>query len=328
MNADKPLFASKHFRIEWLAEGVYAAIHSAGGTAIGNAGIIDLGDRTLVFDALFTPQAAEDLRAAAEALTGRPVSAVIDSHWHSDHIWGNQAFDKATDIISTEETRRLILATRGDSDFDATMANAETDLAVARARLEAAKDKRQRYECALWLDQYQGLVGARPILKVRAPNLAFTGRMAFHGAQRCAELIAFDGGHTESDAVLWLPQERIVFTSDLLFVGHHPYLGGGTPEGLLRALDAVSALAPGLLVPGHGTVGTTKSLRAMRQYVIALDDMARRMVEAGEAEQAIDAIAIPEPHDAWLISSFFASNMRCLYRRHLRSGEIASLRSQ
>jgi hypothetical protein len=57
MKTDTRLPDSRHFWLEELAEGVYAAIHIDGGTAIGNASIIDLGDRTLIFDSLFTPQA-------------------------------------------------------------------------------------------------------------------------------------------------------------------------------------------------------------------------------------------------------------------------------
>ena len=72
MKTSRQLPDSRHFRLEQLAEGVYAAIHIEGGGAIGNAGIVDLGDRTLVFDAFLAPQPAADLRTAAEALTGRP----------------------------------------------------------------------------------------------------------------------------------------------------------------------------------------------------------------------------------------------------------------
>jgi len=102
MRTNRQLPDSKHFRLQQLAEGVYAAIHREGGGAIGNAGIVDLGDRTLVYDTFIAPQPAEDLRAAAEALTGRPVDTVINSHWHSDHMWGNQVFGQDTDILSTE----------------------------------------------------------------------------------------------------------------------------------------------------------------------------------------------------------------------------------
>ena len=79
MKSNLQLPVSKHFRLKQLVDGVYAAIHTDGGGAFGNAGIIDLGDRTLIYDTFFTPQAAEDLRTAAEALTGHPIDIVINS---------------------------------------------------------------------------------------------------------------------------------------------------------------------------------------------------------------------------------------------------------
>jgi cyclase len=319
MRTHRQLPDSKHFRLQQLADGVYAAIHIDRGAAIGNAGIVDLGDRTLVYDTLFTPQAGEDLRTAAEALFGRPVDAVINSHWHNDHIWGNQAFSADTDIVSTEETRRLIIATRGHGAYDAFMADAEANLEATRAQFRATEEEGQRRQLALWIDYHRSVVEIKPILQVRPPNLTFTERMAFHGTDRSAELITFVGGHTESDAVLFLPQEGIAFMSDLLFIGHQPYLGGGDPDRLRHILKEVSDLAPGLLVPGHGPVGTAESLKVMSQYVSTLDGLARKMVEDGEAEETIDAMAIPEPYDDWLFAAFFPVNMHFLYQR--RSGE-------
>jgi cyclase len=321
MKRNQQLPNSKHFRLQQLAEGVYAAIHIEGGAAIGNAGIVDLGDQTLVFDTFIAPQAAEDLRTAAETLTDRPVDFVIDSHWHNDHIWGNQVFDSSTEIIATEETRRMFIATRGHGAYDAFMAEAEANLEATRAQFEAAVDEGQRRQLSLWLDYHQAVVDAKPILQIRAPNLTFSQRLTFHGTERTAEVIDFAGCHTESDAVLHLPQEGIVFMSDLLFCGHQPYLGGGNPDRVLHSLEAVLDLAPKLLVPGHGPVGTVESLLAMEQYVRTLDGLARKMVEDGEAEETIEAMAIPEPYDDWLFAAFFPGNMQYLYQRHLRERE-------
>jgi len=317
MRTTSQLPDSKHFRLQQLAEGVYAAIHRNGGGAIGNAGIVDLGDRTLVFDTFISPLPAEDLRAAAEALTGRQVDAVIDSHFHSDHIWGNQVFGQDTDILSTEETRRLIIDARDLGGYQSEVASAEADLESTRAQFEAAQDEGQRRELALWIDQCQSVVEAKPILQVRAPNLTFTKRLVFHGSERSAELIDFVGGHTKSDVVLFLPQEGIAFVSDLLFVGCHPWLGGCDPDRVPGILDAVSGLSPKVLVPGHGPVGTADSLTQMKRYVSTLDGLARKMVEQGELEERIDAMTIPEPFNDWLIASFFSVNMHFLYQRHL-----------
>jgi cyclase len=325
MEINRQLPESKHFRLQQLAEGVYAAIHIDGGAAIGNAGIVDLGDRTLVYDTFMAPQAAVDLRTAAEALTGRSVDAVIDSHWHNDHIWGNQVFSADTDIVATGETRRQFIATRGHGAYDAFMAEAEKNLEATRAQFLAAEEEGERRQLALWIDYHQSVVETKPILQIRAPNLTFEHLLAFHGTGRSAELIAFEGGHTESDTILHLPQEGIIFMSDLLFIGHQPYLGGGDPESLLRILFDVSALAPKLLVPGHGPVGSADSLTMMGQYVRTLDGLARKLVEEGEAEQTIDAMTMPEPFDDWLFASFFPGNMHFLHQQRLRErGDIVA----
>jgi len=318
MQTNRQLPESTHFRLEQLAEGVYAVIHMAGGAAIGNAGIVDLGDRTLVYDSLFTPQAGADLRTAAEVLTGRRVDMLINSHWHNDHIWGNQSFGADTDIISDEETRRKIIATRGHGAYDTFMAQARANLEATRAAYEAEQDEARRRQLALWVDYHQAVVNLKPILKIRAPNLTFVDRLAFHGTARSAELITFAGGHTESDAVLFLPQERIAFMSDLLFIEHQPYLGGGDPDRMLHILDQVAALNPLILVPGHGPVGTAASLKVMQQYVSTLDGLARQMVADGEPEANIDHMPMPEHYGDWLFAAFFPVNMHFLYQRQQR----------
>jgi cyclase len=315
MKTHQSFTSSKHFRLEQLADGVYAAIHIGGGAAIGNAGIIDLGDRTLVYDALFTPQAAADLLTAAESVTGRAVDAVVNSHYHNDHIWGNQVFDAHTDILSTEGTRQLILATGGHDDYPSFRANARPSLESTRAQLEAAQEEGERRQLSLWMDYHQGFLEAEPMLQVRAPNVTFDRRLALHGTDRSAELIAFDGGHTPSDIVLWLPQEGIAFMSDLLFIEHHPWLGCGDPDKLLDILDQISDLAPQVLVPGHGPVGGPDSLEQMKQYVRTLDGLARSMVQDGQPEAELDRQAVPEPFEDWLFAAFTTLNMRFLYER-------------
>lgn len=102
----KPQTGPKNFFIQQLAPGVWAAIQNdKGGHAISNAGIVDLGNKTLVFDAFINPDAANELRQTAEQLTKHPVSFLINSHYHDDHIRGNQAFVPGASIISTEWTK-------------------------------------------------------------------------------------------------------------------------------------------------------------------------------------------------------------------------------
>ncbi|MCK9910301.1 MBL fold metallo-hydrolase, partial [Microbacteriaceae bacterium K1510] len=95
---------SKYFRLNQVAEGLYAAIAVPGTGSLGNAGIVDLGDATLIVDTFGSIQAAEDLRLAAEQLTGRPAAYVFNTHWHGDHTYGNQVFADTARFIATSKT--------------------------------------------------------------------------------------------------------------------------------------------------------------------------------------------------------------------------------
>src|SRR5512137_3063529 len=89
VNGQTGLPESRHYKLEKLADGIYAAIHNTqGGYAICNAGIIDLGDKTVVIDPFISPAAARDLKQHAEYLTGRVPGLVLNLDPHSDHTRG------------------------------------------------------------------------------------------------------------------------------------------------------------------------------------------------------------------------------------------------
>ena len=143
-------FVSEHFRLETVGRGLVAAIHQESGAAIANAGIIDLGDSTMVFDTFISPAAAKDLRQAAEILTGRPVSYVFNSHYHNDHIRGNQEFPDAQ-IISTSKTFDLI-QTDGMEELAWDQANAPKQYQHYQTEFDSSQDQTQREQIRFWLD--------------------------------------------------------------------------------------------------------------------------------------------------------------------------------
>src|SRR5579862_3839784 len=95
----------QHFQLEQVADDAWAALATLEGGAVANAGIVRVGDTTIVFDTSMSADAALELRAAAERIG--PVVAAVSSHWHADHVNGNIAFADV-DIVSTFRTRELI----------------------------------------------------------------------------------------------------------------------------------------------------------------------------------------------------------------------------
>lgn len=309
---------SRHFHLKELAAGVYAAIIVPGTGAWGNAGIVDLGGAALVFDTFLTPAPARELRAAAETLTGSPVRYVVNSHYHMDHTYGNAEFPGAL-VVATETTRDLI-AERGGELLENARAHPEF-LEEFEAAMRAEPDPARRSDKALELGEWRALDAAVAELSLRLPDVTFGGRMVFHGSRRSAELLTYGGGHTPSDAFLYLPAERIAFMGDLVPVATHPSFFGDADEWL-RILERVEQLDIQTLVPGHGAIGSLADCVATRQYISDLQMLAEDVAgRAGGSED--DAAALPTPfaYTDWAAPSVFPENMRFLYRRAAKASE-------
>lgn len=305
----------EHFRLDEIAAGVYAAIAVAGSATHSNAGIIDLGDRTLIFDALATPLAAKDLRAAAEHLTGRPATYVVNSHYHSDHWDGNQAFDAA--IISTHKNRELMLEMAADvREWREDTENVQAWLRETEARLATESDERLRayLEASLATSRY--IAAALPTLTFRLPDLTFAQELVLHGTQRVVELRTFENGHTPSDVFLVLPGERIAFMGDLAFFQEHPFMADSDPQGWITLLEKMEESELETFAPGHGPLGTQADITLLKQYIATLEKLAEQVVQAGGSADEAAQQPVPAPFDAWLKGlTRFEINMRTLHQR-------------
>ena len=308
---------SPYFHIERIAEGVWAAIVARGAGAWGNAAIVALGDGTLVFDTFLTPAAARDLRAAAELLTGQPVTYVVNSHYHMDHIHGNAVFDDAH-IIATEKTRERI-ATRGAEllarqfSLPETLANLDGQIADAPAELRA--------DLAALQGDYRALDAALPDLALRLPDITFDQRLTLHGTGRTAEIVTYGGGHTSSDAFLWLPAERVAFLGDLLGVCTHPSFGQADLEEWDTILERIEALDIAVAVPGHGSPGTLADVATLRQYLSDMETLVDEAIVRGETAEQVAALPPPTPYADWQARTIFSDNLRHLYALSARSAE-------
>jgi len=313
-------FPSKHFMIHGITNGVYAIIAKDGGAAISNAGIVDLGGQVVVFDTFLTPQAAMDLRLFVEEILGQKPQIVVNSHYHNDHIWGNQVFEPKAMIISSGKTRELI-STEGMEEYQWHSANAAQKLDSFRNQFINASDEVQRNQLSMWIGYYEGLVEAMPYLSVCLPKITFRNRLELFGKTKSAQLFTYEGAHTGSDTVLYIPQDGIVFLGDLLFVGCHPYLADGDPIQLLKTLDELIRLGATIFVPGHGPVGTMDDLKLMIAYIEDCLDTAQMILDGGgDDEDSLSNLKIGENYEHWRLSQFYELNIRFLCQYLVSSG--------
>ncbi len=308
---------SRHYNWEQLADGVLAAIMKEEGShASSNAGIIDLGDQTIVFDSSNSPAAGRDLLATARLYTGCEPAYLINSHYHGDHVRGNQVFGAKTQIVSTVETA-VLMKDRGIPQLAQQKETLPQQFAAQEARLAAASDENEIALLQGMLAFYRPTVAALPELETRLPTLTFAQQMNFVGTKRTAQLITYGGAHTASDAFLYLPDCGVVFVADLLFLGFHPFLADGDPDNLPPMLDKIKQLDADKYVSGHGGVGTEADLIFMQNYVEKVKATAIDYAQTGVSlEDAVAHPVIDEFKGMMNLAGMYQSSIRYFYEQH------------
>lgn len=205
----------------WYFQGAAGAATRENRGHISNAGFVVTDEGVVVFDALGTPAHGRAMLEAIRAITPQPVRRVIVSHYHADHIYGLQPFKAAGAEIWAHRDARAYL----DSD------EAKLRLAQRRELLAPWVDANTRVLPAdRWLEQDE----------------SFTlGGVRF-------EVIHAGPAHSAEDLMLLAREEGVLFAGDLFFTGRVPFVGNADSRGWLAALDRMLAVAPKVVVPGHG----------------------------------------------------------------------------
>ncbi|WP_221798824.1 MBL fold metallo-hydrolase [Paenibacillus typhae] len=302
-----------------MADGVWAAIVVPGSGALGNASIIDLGDSTVVVDTFSLPQAAVLLKEAAEKLTGKPVQYVVNTHYHGDHHYGNQAFTDSQ-IISTDLTREF-LSKEGTPPTEAWQDGLQQVITTLEKGRQTAPDYRLQTAFANEIADKKALLAAVPDIRRVTASVTFFDKMMIHGRARTATVLTFGGGHTESDAMVYVEDAGVFIAGDLVLSRTHPAMLSGSPENWLGIVERIGReLEFSKLIPGHGEVTDRSSLGEMIHYLTAIPEYARQAAASGETEAYWLAGGIPEPFAEWEMSHVFGWNFRWLYQQY-KQGE-------
>jgi len=248
---------SPSHRFEELADGVYFAIGTGVMTVMSNSLVIINEDHVMLVDTSVTPAAARGLVAGIETLTDKPIKYVFNTHYHFDHAHGNQIFGDDVEIIGHDFVRTMlssdVLAQRTHRSFTERMPD---QLEQMRARVAGTSDAAERQELAAALRIQEAHWEALQETKPTPPNVTYSDTMRLVKGGREVQLHFPGPGHTGGDTLVFLPEERIVFTGDF-FVGRPgghglPYMGDGYVEEWPSSLDRLKALEFDTIVPGHG----------------------------------------------------------------------------
>jgi len=189
---------------------------------ISNAGFVVTDEGVVLFDSLGSPSLAWALRQKIREISDKPVVKVVLSHYHADHIYGLQVF---------KDEGAEILAPRGAYDY--------LDSPAAKERLEE-----RRFSLDPWVNDNTRLV--RPDRLVETAYGFSVGGIDF-------QLNYLGSAHSDGDMTMYVVQDRVLFSGDIIFEGRVPFVGDADTRRWLETLEALETNELVALVPGHGT---------------------------------------------------------------------------
>lgn len=254
-----------------IAKDVFACLQPDRGLGWSNSGLINRGAGVVVdtfWDLSRTRQLIENYSRVWRAPAGR----VVNTHHNGDHCWGNQLFSGA-EIIGHRKC-------------------AEAFGKESPAVMQALRDARGADDPAL-ADVTEALQAYDFTgIELTPPTTLFDERMDLQLDGLQVELLYVGPAHTESDVIVHVPERSVVFTGDILFRLCTPIGWEGTFAGWIAALDAIIALDPEVVVPGHGPLCGVEGPREMKEYLHYVHAEARRFFDTGltasEASRRLD----------------------------------------
>lgn len=279
-----------------VGKGVWAWIQGDGSWGWSNAGLVTGGGEALLVDTLFDFRLTREMLAAMRAASpaAARIGTVVNTHANGDHCYGNALVEGAE-----------IVTTRAAAEEMAHESPAVIGEFVRRAP-----------ELGPLGEYVRHCFGAFQFAEVqpRLPSRTFDGALSLAVGTRRVELIELGPAHTRGDLIVHLPDERLVFTGDLLFVQGTPIVWAGPVQRWIDACDRILALDAATIVPGHGPLTDANGVIAVRDYLAYVRAEARRRYDAGlSARDAAFDIALGE-YASWGDAERIAVNVATLYR--------------
>jgi glyoxylase-like metal-dependent hydrolase (beta-lactamase superfamily II) len=230
------LAAPPDFVLENVAPGVWAAIVSDTGKAGGNAGFVVGEDGVVVIDTFQDPEPAKVLLAEIRKVTRLPIRFVVNTHYHLDHVNGNDVFAAAGATVIAHRNVRAWMRSENLKMLDATATAAD------KARVQT----------------------------LTLPTVVHEHGMDLYLGSRRVE-VRFFPGHTGGDSVVVVPDAHVVFGGDLLWKDHIPNLIDASTQPWIESLEQMrSGYRGSKWIPGHGEVASDGDVVSFRTYLVEL----------------------------------------------------------
>lgn len=280
-----------------LGNSSYAYLQPDGSWGWSNAGLIADGEASLLVDTLYdlklTQDMLETMRRSVRAASH--IDIVVNTHANGDHCYGNQLVGDAQIIASQKTADEMVEGIQAEQ--------------MAMLIKQAPK----LGQIGEFILHAFGAFNFENIT-LTPPNQTFEGETTVRVGDKQVQLLEVGPAHTRGDTLVYLPDERVVFTGDILFIGSQPIMWAGPTSNWLRACDRILALDVETIVPGHGPITDKQGVAAVKNYLQYIFDEASIRYAAGMS--ALDAARdIPmDRYVAWSDGERIIVNVATIYR--------------
>ena len=279
-----------------LGNSSFAWLQPDGGWGWSNAGLVcDSGESLLVdtlFDLRLTHEMLGAMRRAAPAASR--IGTLVNTHANGDHCYGNSAVAGA----------RIVASRASAAEMDELPPETMAGLLKNAAALGPGGEFLAR--CFAPFD-FAGI-------RHTPPTETFSGELRLRVGSKPVVLLEVGPAHTKGDTLVWLPEDGVVFTGDILFIDGTPIMWAGPVANWIAACERIAALGASVVVPGHGPITDAKGALAVRDYLVFVRDQARACFDAGLSPAgAAREIALGD-YAAWGDAERIAVNVHTLYR--------------
>ncbi len=279
-------FEGPAFELEEVVDGVFHA-RGAGALAVGSNGAVVVGnDGVLLVESHISPAAAHALMQEISAVTDLPVRFVVNTHFHFDHAHGNAAYPPDVRVIGHEFTREAIASGASmTGSYENFLAPLPDQIEAARIQVSTESDSAAREEARARLRYLRNYLAGQEGLRPVPPNTTLSERMTLFAGGREIRLLFLGRGHTGGDVVVFLPEERVAITGDLLVEGI-PFMGDGFIPEWIDALEALKELDIEWVLPGHGRPFRGKErIGRLQAYLSDLYEQTARLRREGASPE-------------------------------------------
>lgn len=280
-----------------IGNGNFAYLQPSGSWGYSNSGLIVDGDQSLLVDTLFDEiLTGEMLRTMKDAtgFGGNDIQTLINTHANGDHCNGNHLCGQARIIASRSSAEEMVH-------------EAPEELAAAVKQAPNLGDLGEYILHCFGGFDFDGVTQT-------LPTETFDGTLDLKVGDKAVRLIEVGPAHTRGDVLVHVPQDKVVYTGDILFVDGTPVMWAGPIANWIKACDRIIAWDPDAIVPGHGPITDKTGVSRMRDYLVYIARETRKRYDAGLSVEEASFDILIDDYSAWEDAERICINVDTLYR--------------